>query len=231
MKQRSNALHFWPRQVSERASSLCQSALVSGSDASSARSPVCVVFSQAAMARYCSISSRPSARADRSGRRVFCGRDNCCGPSCSRRSACLRRWDKRLLQKRNVFVEELLLQLLGSGRDDDALAGANHRQQIRQCLAGPRAGFDDQVPLLSRACSTAWAICSCPRRNSYAGWVFASTPPGARTCREKRRACVRQNCRKPRAGRKEARSLYNSCTDHVGAAGRGVSCRASSGAA
>src|ERR1700747_3692850 len=45
------AVHFWPRQVSERASSLCQSALASGKDASSARSPVCVVFSQAAIAR------------------------------------------------------------------------------------------------------------------------------------------------------------------------------------
>src|SRR5271166_4927839 len=28
------------------------------------------------------------------------------------------------------------------------------------------------------ACSTASAICSCPRRNSYAGCDFASTPPG-----------------------------------------------------
>jgi hypothetical protein len=51
MKQRSYSLHFWPRQVSARASSLCQRALVSGSSASSARSPVCVVFSHAAMAR------------------------------------------------------------------------------------------------------------------------------------------------------------------------------------
>src|SRR5450631_2744094 len=28
------------------------------------------------------------------------------------------------------------------------------------------------------ACSTASAICNWPRRNSYAGWLRASTPPG-----------------------------------------------------
>src|ERR1700733_13587442 len=32
----------------------------------------------------------------------------------------------------------------------------------------------------SSACSTACAICNCPRRNSYAEWVRASTPPGAK---------------------------------------------------
>src|SRR6202049_3630731 len=32
----------------------------------------------------------------------------------------------------------------------------------------------------SRACSTACAICNCPRRNSYAGCVRESTPPGAK---------------------------------------------------
>ena len=56
-----------------------------------------------------------------------------------------------LLQKGNVFVEELLLQRLGSGRDDDALARANDRQQVRQRLAGAGARFDDQVtPFLQR---------------------------------------------------------------------------------
>ena len=47
----AHELHFWPRQVSARASSLCHSALISGNDASSARSPLCVVCSQAAIAR------------------------------------------------------------------------------------------------------------------------------------------------------------------------------------
>ena len=51
-----------------------------------------------------------------------------------------------LLQERNVFEEELLLQRLRAGRDDDALARANDRQQIGQRLSGAGAGFDDQVP-------------------------------------------------------------------------------------
>jgi hypothetical protein len=44
MKQRSNCLHFWPAQSSERASILAQAVLSSGSVRISARSPVSVVF-------------------------------------------------------------------------------------------------------------------------------------------------------------------------------------------
>ena len=49
-----------------------------------------------------------------------------------------------LLEERNVFEEELLLQGLGAGRNDDALARANHRQQIRQRLAGTCTRLDDE---------------------------------------------------------------------------------------
>ncbi len=52
------------------------------------------------------------------------------------------------LQERNVFVEELFLQVLGAGRNDDALARANDRQQIGKRFAGAGAGLDDQVALL-----------------------------------------------------------------------------------
>ena len=55
---------------------------------------------------------------------------------------------KRLLEKRNIFVEELFLQILGSGGNDHALARANHGHQVSQRLAGAGAGFDDQVTLL-----------------------------------------------------------------------------------
>ena len=56
-----------------------------------------------------------------------------------------------LLQERHVLEEELLLQGFRPSRDDDALARANDRQQIRQRLAGTGAGFDDQVsPFLQR---------------------------------------------------------------------------------
>src|SRR5207302_1726721 len=51
IKQRSHSLHFCPRQVSARASNLNHNALASGSVDNSARSPVLVVFSHAAIAR------------------------------------------------------------------------------------------------------------------------------------------------------------------------------------
>src|SRR5258708_6647893 len=53
-----------------------------------------------------------------------------------------------LLQKRNVLEEELLLQILGAGRNYHSFAGENRRNQVRQSLAraGPR--FDNQVLLL-----------------------------------------------------------------------------------
>ena len=59
MKQLSQSGQVWPRQASPRASSLGQSAEFSGSASISARSPVAVVFSHAAMAWNCEISSRP----------------------------------------------------------------------------------------------------------------------------------------------------------------------------
>ena len=77
-------------------------------------------------------------------------------------------------------MKELFLQILGAGRNDHALARSNHRHEVSQSLAGSGAGFDDQMALSSSACSTACAICSCPRRNSYAGCVCDSTPPGAK---------------------------------------------------
>jgi hypothetical protein len=55
--------------------------------------------------------------------------------------------EERLLKKRNILVEELLLQVLGAGGDDDPFARANSRHQIRQGLASPGAGFHDEMPL------------------------------------------------------------------------------------
>ena len=50
-----------------------------------------------------------------------------------------------LLQERNVFEEQLFLQVLGAGGDDDALAGENGGDQIGERFTGARAGFDQQV--------------------------------------------------------------------------------------
>src|ERR1022692_1072964 len=53
-----------------------------------------------------------------------------------------------LPQKRNIFEEELFLQGLGAGRNDDAFARTDYRQQVGQRLASTGAGFDDQVAAL-----------------------------------------------------------------------------------
>ncbi|MCG3120253.1 MAG: hypothetical protein ALAOOOJD_02880 [bacterium] len=52
-----------------------------------------------------------------------------------------------LLQQRNIFVDELFLQVDGAGGDHRALAvfhaPFNRRQQIRHCFTGAGAGFDN----------------------------------------------------------------------------------------
>src|SRR6266550_5253683 len=54
---------------------------------------------------------------------------------------------QRMLEKGNVFIEELLLQILCSCGDDDPFARANPRHQVSQRLASASAGFDNQMPL------------------------------------------------------------------------------------
>ena len=54
------------------------------------------------------------------------------------------------LEERNVLEEELFLEILGPCGDDDALAGEDRGNQVRQSFAGARAGFDDQVFLLGQ---------------------------------------------------------------------------------
>ena len=48
-------------------------------------------------------------------------------------------------EKGHVAEEELVLQGLGAGGDDDALAGAQGGQQVGEGFAGAGAGFDDEV--------------------------------------------------------------------------------------
>ena len=57
-------------------------------------------------------------------------------------------WIERLLQERNVFVEKLLLQILGAGGNQDALAGPDHGHQIGKSLPRTGARFDDKVAFL-----------------------------------------------------------------------------------
>ena len=83
------------------------------------------------------------------------------------------------LQKRNVFVEELLLQILGAGGNDDALA-AVIREQICEGLAGTGAGLDDQVTLFFDGGFD--GLCHLQlSATEFVGRVrFARMPPGAK---------------------------------------------------
>ena len=54
-----------------------------------------------------------------------------------------------LREKGDVLVEELLLQILRAGGDDDSPAGKNRRHQICERLAGTRPGLDNQMLLVS----------------------------------------------------------------------------------
>jgi hypothetical protein len=47
-------------------------------------------------------------------------------------------------QQRDVVARDLVLQRAGAGRHDDALAGQQRGDEVRQGLAGPGAGLDDQ---------------------------------------------------------------------------------------
>ena len=55
-----------------------------------------------------------------------------------------------LLEERHVLVEELLLQVLGAGGDDHALAGEDGGDQVGERLAGAGAGLDDEMPPLGQ---------------------------------------------------------------------------------
>ncbi len=55
-----------------------------------------------------------------------------------------------LLQEGDVLEKELLLQGLGPGGDDNALAGQQRRHQVGERLAGARAGLHDQVTLIGQ---------------------------------------------------------------------------------
>ncbi len=62
----------------------------------------------------------------------------------------LQRPVEMLLQERNVFVEELLLQVLGSGGDHHAFAGEQGRDQIGERFAGAGARVDQQMLFLGQ---------------------------------------------------------------------------------
>ncbi len=122
-------------------------------------------------------------------------------------------------EKGNVAEVELILQGLGSGGDDDALAGAQGGQQVGQGFAGAGAGLDDQMAALGegaldglghlelagavlvgqrRARQNAARREELVERGQGAGWVVGG-------------------------GHRSGRSLHHSDTGRVGQRGSGVS--------
>ena len=53
---------------------------------------------------------------------------------------------ERSRRDRYILAEQLLLQRLRGGGDDDPLSGLERRQQIREALADARPGLGDEVP-------------------------------------------------------------------------------------
>ena len=51
---------------------------------------------------------------------------------------------ERLFQDRQVLEIDLFLQVLGAGRDEDALARQDRRHEVGQRLAGARAGLGEE---------------------------------------------------------------------------------------
>ncbi len=134
---------------------MCHSALVSGSSASSARSPVEVAFSQAAD-RAILLNLFQSAQHRLIGKvvellaaQIIVAAFHVANGKPPLRTfvAGCRFSKQRMLKKRNILVEKLFLKILCAGRDDHPLARADHRHQIRQRLSRARAGFHNQVPL------------------------------------------------------------------------------------
>ena len=148
MKQRSQSGQVWPRQASLRASSLCQSAEDSGRSSISARSPVSVVFSHCGDGvELVDLFEAGEERLVAQGVELVAAEI----VGAALHVADLQRAEQRF-EEGDVLEEELLLQILGAGGDDDALlalAGEAQRgQQIGEGLAGAGAGFDDEVALV-----------------------------------------------------------------------------------
>ncbi len=108
--------------------------------------------------------------------------------------------EERLLEERDVFVEELFLQILGAGRNDDALARADDRQQVGQRLCRCRC----RLQRSGAASPSAPALRPAPSATAR-GEI--RTPDGSsKALLRARRSCAAKHCScgKTRAGRTKA---------------------------
>ena len=207
MKHLSHALHFCPRQVSERASSLCQSALASGSAASSARSPVCVVLlPRGDGAVVLDLLQAAQHRLVGKVVELLAAQIVVAPLHVADVQLAFAVGEKRLLEKRDILMEELFLQILGAGGNDHALAGANHGHQIGQSLARAGAGFDDQVTLFFQRLLDGLRHLQLSAAKLVGGMGAREHAAGREELVERDVAFLGS---RERAGRREPRSLYN----------------------
>ena len=118
-------------------------------------------------------------------------------------------------------MEELFLQILGAGRNDDALAGANDGHQVGQRLARAGAGFDDQVTLffqrLLRPLAPSATVRGEIRRRDECAKALR---PARRTGRAKRRVSWYRGRAEDRKARSHYNKRYRRCVCGAGALAR-----------
>src|SRR5260370_9553161 len=84
-----------------------------------------------------------------------------------------------LLQEWNIFEEELFLQVLSAGRDDDAFAAADYREQVSQGFSGAGSGLDDQMPALGQRFFDGFSHLHLPAAKLKLSMGLADQPSGA----------------------------------------------------
>src|SRR6185503_17262642 len=104
----------------------------SGTSARSARSPLVVTAAKRSILRIWAGSSRVAKRPSRGAPQAV--EAHVVGSSLEQRDG--RPRGERRAHRRQVPIEELVLQRLGSGGNDDLAAGEKRRHQVGEGLAG-----------------------------------------------------------------------------------------------
>src|SRR5260370_36856715 len=100
-----------------------------------------------------------------------------------------------LLQEWNIFEEELFLQVLSAGRDDDAFAAADYREQVSQGFSGAGSGLDDQMPALGQRFFDGFSHLQLPAAKLILRMGLAEQASGGKELLQRRRL----GCRRRRA--------------------------------
>ena len=133
--------HSWPRQFSRVEVASYQAPESSGTSVHSALSPLAVTLAKRAMACRCiDLGARVELAAGQ--RAVEMMRADVVGAPLQQGDG--RRHAECVAHRRQVAVEQLVLQGLGAGGDDHLAAGQQRGREVGEGLAGAGAGFGDQ---------------------------------------------------------------------------------------